>query len=81
MRLTVKLFAAARELAGTGELQVEVPADADVAALRVALCATAPAFTELARRSLIAVNEEYAADATRLQEGDVAALIPPVSGG
>lgn len=81
MRLTVKLFAAARELAGCGELQVELPADADVAALRATLCATAPALAELARRSLIAVNEEYANDATRLTSDDVAALIPPVSGG
>lgn len=81
MRLTVKLFAAARELAGCGELAIEVPEGADVGALRVALCATAPALAELAQRSLIAVNEEYANDATRLQDGDTAALIPPVSGG
>ncbi|WP_172991964.1 MoaD/ThiS family protein [Lacipirellula parvula] len=77
----MKLFAAARELAGCGELPIELPVEADVAALRTALCATAPALAELARRSLIAINEEYAADATRLQDGDVAALIPPVSGG
>lgn len=81
MKLTVKLFAAARELAGCGELQVELPADANVAALRSALCETKPALAELARRSLIAVNEEYAADATPLSDGDTAALIPPVSGG
>lgn len=81
MKLTVKLFAAARELAGCGELQVELPADASVAALRLALCETKPALAELARRSLIAVNEEYAVDATPLSDGDTAALIPPVSGG
>ncbi|WP_428304481.1 MoaD/ThiS family protein [Lacipirellula sp.] len=77
----MKLFAAARELAGCGELPIELPAGADVAALRVVLCATAPALAELAQRSLIAVNEEYARDATRLHDGDTAALIPPVSGG
>lgn len=81
MRLTVKLFAAARELAGCGELAIEVPEGADVRALRSALCDAEPALAELARRSLIAVNEEYANDATRLKNDDVAALIPPVSGG
>lgn len=81
MKLTVKLFAAARELAGCGELQVELPVGANVAQLREALCSSKPALAELARRSLIAVNEEYAADATPLSDGDTAALIPPVSGG
>lgn len=81
MRLMVKLFAAAREMAGCGELAIEVPEGADVGTLRSALCDAQPALAELARRSLVAVNEEYATDATRLKSDDVAALIPPVSGG
>lgn len=81
MMLTVKLFAAARELAGCGELGVELPAGATVGELRTALIAAAPALASLAQRSMIAVNEEYASNATSLNEGDVAALIPPVSGG
>lgn len=32
-------------------------------------------------QAMIAVNEEYADDETILQEGDVVAFIPPVSGG
>lgn len=32
-------------------------------------------------QAMIAVNEEYATDETVLQEGDVVAFIPPVSGG
>lgn len=81
MKLTVKLFAAARELAGCGEIEVDLPSGATVAQLREALCSTKPELAELARRSLIAVNEEYAADATPLSDSDTAALIPPVSGG
>ena len=81
MKLTVKLFAAARELAGCGELAIEMPDGADVRTLRSALCDAQPALAELARRSLIAVNEDYATDATQLRDGDTAALIPPVSGG
>lgn len=81
MKLAVKLFAAARELAGGSEIIVEVPAGATVATLRSALCEAAPTLAGLAARSLVAVNEEYAQDATPLAEGDDVALIPPVSGG
>lgn len=81
MKLTVKLFAAARELAGRGELGVELPAGATVGELRAALVAASPTLASLAERSMIAVNEEYASNATTLNDSDVAALIPPVSGG
>lgn len=81
MKLAVKLFAAARELAGVGEMFVEVPAGGNVAGLRAALCEAAPSLASLAARSLVAVNAEYAQDATPLTEGDEVALIPPVSGG
>lgn len=81
MKLTVKLFAAARELAGCGEIGIELPTGATVGELRAGLVIAAPALAALAQRSMVAVNEEYAIDATLLRESDVAALIPPVSGG
>ena len=81
MNVTVKLFAAARELAGRGEIELDLPSGATVGALRQALCAASPQLTPLAERSLIAVNEEYRVDSAPVSEGDVAALIPPVSGG
>ena len=81
MKLTVKLFAAARELAGCGEIGIELPTGATVGELRGALIVAVPALAPLAERSMVAVNEEYASDAKLLNDGDVAALIPPVSGG
>jgi molybdopterin converting factor subunit 1 len=81
MKLTVKLFAAARELAGSGETQIELPIGATVGELRSALIVATPSLAALAERSMVAVNEEYASDATLLRESDVVALIPPVSGG
>lgn len=81
MKLSVKLFAAARELAGCGEVRIELSTGATVGELRASLIVTAPALAALAQRSMMAVNEEYANDATSLRESDVVALIPPVSGG
>lgn len=81
MKLKVRLFAAARELAGCGEVEIELPTGASVGELRAALIVAAPALEALAERSMVAVNEEYASDATLLNNSDVAALIPPVSGG
>jgi molybdopterin converting factor subunit 1 len=81
MKLGVKLFAAARELAGRVEVEVEASPGADVAELRELLAQQFPKLAALARRSLIAVNAEYAADNKPITEGDELALIPPVSGG
>ena len=81
MRVAVKLFAAARDLAGHGEVEIELPPGADVAELRQALAAQLPPLAPLAARSLVAVNAEYASDSTPVAEGDELALIPPVSGG
>ena len=81
MRVTVKLFAAARELADSSELELELAESATVGSLRRALEESQPALAPLLARSMIAVNEEYCGEGTGLNEGDVAALIPPVSGG
>jgi molybdopterin converting factor subunit 1 len=81
MNVVVKLFAAARELAGQAEVTLEMAPGADVGELREALVARTPQLSPLASRSLIAVNAEYAADEHVITEGDELALIPPVSGG
>lgn len=81
MRVTVRLFAGARELAGQHEIALQLSSGADVAAVRTQLAAAVPRLAPLAARSLIAVNSEYAQDQTPVREGDEVALIPPVSGG
>lgn len=40
-----------------------------------------PEIAESLDKSMFAVNEEYADKSTKLKEGDVIAIIPPVSGG
>lgn len=81
MVLTVLLFAAARERAGTDALAVELPPGATVADLRAALVDRCPALASLLAWSAVAVNHDYAADTRLLCSGDEVALIPPVSGG
>jgi molybdopterin converting factor subunit 1 len=81
VRARVLLFAALREAAGAREVTVELPAPADVAALRRALAATYPRLAPLLAAAAAAVNEEYVPADHPLADGDIVALIPPVSGG
>ena len=81
MKVAVKLFAAARQLAASDEAVVELPADATVAELRVALAAAHPALAPLLRHALFAIDAEYATDATCIPADAEVACIPPVSGG
>ena len=78
MKVKVQLFAAARELAGQRAVVVEA---ATVGEARRRLVEACPQLAPLAARSLMAVNAEYADDATAVGAGDQLALIPPVSGG
>ncbi|AMV39544.1 NTP transferase domain-containing protein [Planctomyces sp. SH-PL62] len=78
---TVRLFAIARQLAGSGEVVVSLDEPATVADLRRALVEQHPALGAIAERVRIAVDDEYADDAAALRLGVSLALIPPVSGG
>jgi molybdopterin converting factor subunit 1 len=81
MKVRVLLFARARELAGRGVVEVDVPAGASVAQLREWLGQEIPPLANFARRCAVAVGGEYALDADVVPEGAEVALIPPVSGG
>lgn len=81
MKVRVKLFAMARELAGQEEVEVEVAAGATVGDLRGLMQSQFPALAPLLRRSLIAVDHNYAPDSTAIHADSELACIPPVSGG
>ena len=82
MRLKIRLFANLRDLVG-GDLVEEFDAPTvTLRALRGRLGAAHPALAPHLARVAIAVNEEYVAgDDREVREGDVVALIPPISGG
>jgi MoaE-MoaD fusion protein len=76
VRVTVRLFAALRERAGTGRRELELPDGATAGDVFAALAIGA----EPAGLSY-AVNREYAERSQPLHDGDEVALITPVSGG
>jgi len=81
MKLSILLFAAAREIACRESVDIDVPASGTVAQARLALIAAVPALESRAATLLWAVNNEYANEERILLETDVIACFPPVSGG
>lgn len=81
MRVTIRLFARLRDIAGAGELVREADAGAT---LEIIWKGLAREFHELERYTGSisgAVNEEYARMDARVKDGDEVAFLPPVSGG
>lgn len=58
-----------------------VPAATRVEHLRRRLATEFPAIAVIASHLFVAINGDYAADNTVLQDGDEVAFFPPVSGG
>jgi molybdopterin converting factor subunit 1 len=76
VRVQVRLFAALRERAGSGERELELPEGASAADVWSALD-----LGEEPAGLVFAVNRDYTGRDEPLAEGDEVALIPPVSGG
>ncbi|MCP4194938.1 MAG: molybdopterin converting factor subunit 1 [Planctomycetaceae bacterium] len=81
MKIQVRLFAAAQQLAAQDSITVECQDEATVADLKAALATSVPALESLLNHVRFAVNAEYVDDQTKLSAGDEVACIPPVSGG
>ncbi len=81
MRVTIRLFARLRDLAGHGELAREIPGPATVHTVWSTLTREFPALLEYERTLSVAVNAEYSRMAATVQDGDEVAFLPPVSGG
>src|SRR5690606_8294313 len=81
VRVRALFFASYRELAGTDEIAVDVPAGSSVADLVERLRGWGNGWEVLPSEPAVAVNRTYAPLSTALVEGDEVAFIPPVSGG
>ena len=77
--IRIKLFGIARDIVGQGTLEVD-SGIRNVGELLDRLRTDYPEFNKLTSL-LVAINEEYAELTDPVNENDVVALIPPVSGG
>jgi MoaE-MoaD fusion protein len=81
IRIRVRLFAMQRELAGTREEVLELPAGATIEHAWESLVAKHPLLAPGRPSVRFARNAAYAPSTTLLEDGDEVAMIPPVSGG
>jgi MoaE-MoaD fusion protein len=81
MRIKVRFFTLHRDIVGSPELELEVPAGTTLGQLWSRLGEQYPALVPATRSIMYARNELYATPDTPLEDGDEAAFIPPVSGG
>ena len=81
MRITIRLFARLREIAGTGELARETGETATARTVWTQLIGDFPPLADYTPVISCAVNEEYASFDRSLHPGDEVAFLPPVSGG
>lgn len=81
MRITCLFFAAARELCACREAELDVPDACTAGAALDLVLLRFPALAPLRPSLQLAVNQKYSPLDAALREGDVVALIPPISGG
>lgn len=80
MKLSVLLFGICADLINSASLEFELNQGATVGDFKQQFKESYPQVVHL-NTYAIALNESYAKDAEPLKEGDVVAIIPPVSGG
>lgn len=80
MKISVLFFGLAHELSGVRQLPMEVPVGTDTSRLRQMLAEQYAGLDDRLGYAL-AVNEVHCAQSVMLKEGDVVAILPPVSGG
>ena len=81
MNVPVRLFAAAKQIAGNDLVTLELSNQSTLAELRIALLNRYPELGPLQQHLRFSINAEYASDEHAISEGDEIACIPPVSGG
>lgn len=80
MKIQLLLFGITADLLSTSSLEFEVSENCTVANFKIKITAKYPQLKNI-NSYAIAVNEEYASDKKTLNQNDVVAIIPPVSGG
>ena len=81
MRVTVRLFARLRDIAGAGELVRDVEPGATASGVFERLVGEFPELGAYRQSLSAAINTSYARMGDPVHDGDEVAFLPPVSGG
>jgi molybdopterin converting factor subunit 1 len=81
MRVTVRLFARLRDIAGAAELSRDLASGATIGDLWRQLAGEFPELARYERSISTAINADYARMDSPVGDGDEVAFLPPVSGG
>jgi molybdopterin converting factor subunit 1 len=81
MRVTIRLFARLRDIAGAAELARDVAPGATIGSVWKDLIGDFPELARYERSISTAVNADYARMDHAVRDGDEVAFLPPVSGG
>jgi molybdopterin converting factor subunit 1 len=80
MQIKILLFGIVADLIGKSSVEIDLKEHSTIAGFKQQLIVLYPQLKHYATFA-VAVNEAYALDNTKIQEKDVIAIIPPVSGG
>ena len=81
MRVTVRLFARLRDIAGAAELSRDLASGATIGDVWRQLANEFPELASYERSISTAINADYAKMDRVVDDGDEIAFLPPVSGG
>lgn len=81
MKQTVRMFARAKDLAGSDSVEIETEDELTVARLKTLLAEQYPELEPMIPHLLIAVDMNYVSDSDIITENSEIACFPPVSGG
>ena len=81
MQIRMRYFASLREITGLREEAMTIPEGTTVAGVRAILLERYPLLESALARAVCAINHQYVAPETVLQENDEIVFIPPVGGG
>ncbi|WP_294344751.1 MoaD/ThiS family protein [Prosthecochloris sp.] len=79
MDITVKCFAAARDVLARDEFHMDIPEGTTIEVVEREIRKLSTQLAEMP--FMLALNMAYPAEGTLVKEGDELAIIPPVSGG